>query len=192
MKKVLTVLGCACLAASLIALFSVMGQVEALREGRSSAERKRESLQTLYDDAKDRLEDLAAREEALTEENEALRQENEGLNRSLQSAQAEAQTRAASEQAALDALAQSQAAWERQARVFSEEKDAAASRLTEALAVLKPESVQEEPADDSEMENLFAESEDGREKDDYAAHQNAPLSFLPHRTDRQITRDSIR
>ena len=156
MKKALMVLVFLGLTASLIGLFSVMGQADGLREGKLNAEMRRDSLQKMYDEAKektaqiaDELEEAAVENARLTGEADALRQQIAALNALLRSAQAEAQTRAASEREAQDALNQARESWEQEMRAVAEEKDSAADHLTEALAVLRPEAT-------ADSGNLFA------------------------------------
>ena len=163
MKKALMVLVFLGLTASLIGLFSLMGQADGLRAGKLNAEMRRDSLQKMYDEAKektaqiaDELEEATVENARLTGEADALRQQITALNALLQSAQAEAQSRAASERQAQDALSLAQAGWEKELRAATEEKDSAVDHLTEALVLLRPEPLTAGSAALKRTDNLFA------------------------------------
>ena len=192
MKKAWTALLWLGLMASVIALFVVLGQFGGLRESERNAVLAQESLQAQYAQLQKEIKALSADSDALRKEN-ALLSGNEAalklqlaeLSQSLQTARSESAAKAASERQTKETYDQERQDWEQQVRTLTAEKNAAASCLTEALAVLMPAA---EPTPGTEADNLFAAQRDsGFEPADdpepSAQQQKSPAAY-PHPADK--------
>ena len=142
-----------------------------------------ESLQAQYAQLQKEIKALAADSDALRKEN-ALLSGNEAvlklqiaeLSQSLQTARSESAAKAASERQTKETYDQERQDWEQQVRTLTAEKNAAASCLTEALAVLMPVA---EPTPGTEADNLFAADD----PEPSAQQQKSPDAY-PHPADK--------
>ena len=158
MKKVLTVCVWLGLAVCLIMLYSSGGQKNALQQELKTAQQKKETLQKQYNQSKsDWQEEKTALEQEqsiLSAALNAVQEELAAVTNDLDAALRNAQIHADEEKKAQDALKQAQTDWENQLAALTAEKDAAADRLSEVLALLLPP-IQEE-REESPESDLFS------------------------------------
>ena len=152
LKKFFTVLLWLCLAASVVALFTMAGEKASMSDEARKNKQKYDALKTMYDREKAEWQSAA---DSLNADNTALTLEKEALAAALQEARQE-----------MDSVKAEQ-------ETLAAEKDEASGRLSEILAVLMPG--EETPAEpETEQADAAAEETQPEEEPTEAEIEEAP------------------
>lgn len=145
MRKFLTVCLWLGLVISVFTMISLTGSNNTLRAEARSIQRRQEGLQTKLDQAREELKEEQEGRAADEKEWQAVKDNLEKENAALAKALTEAEGRLESiRQDAEDRLTREQAAWAAEKEALTAEKDAAAGRLSDVMALLLPQEEEQE------------------------------------------------